>query len=103
VSHVLAPIVAKVFPRWEFHILVDYNFTWITAESNFQRPLSNLSLKTMLDVCRTHLTVRILHHRTSGFSVTRVTRKSIHLRASWYSSSESANRWQQMHLIALPI
>jgi hypothetical protein len=33
VSHVLAPMVAKVFPGGEFHILIDYNFTWITAES----------------------------------------------------------------------
>jgi hypothetical protein len=82
VSHVLAPAVAKVFPRGEFHILVDCNFTWITAESNFERPLSNLSMKTILDVCLTHLPVLILDHRTSGFSVTRVTGKSIHLRAS---------------------
>jgi uncharacterized membrane protein len=69
VSHVLAPMIAKIFPRGEFHILVDYNFTLITAESTFQSPLSNLSLKTILDVCFTHLTVLILHHRTSGFSV----------------------------------
>jgi hypothetical protein len=26
-SHVLAPMVAKVFPGREFYILVDYNFT----------------------------------------------------------------------------
>jgi hypothetical protein len=69
VSHVLAPMVAKVFPGGEFHILVDDNFTWITAESTFHRPLGNLSLKTILNVCLTHPTVLILHHRTSGFSV----------------------------------
>jgi hypothetical protein len=27
VSHVLAPMVTKVFPRGEFHILIDYYFT----------------------------------------------------------------------------
>jgi hypothetical protein len=42
VSHVLAPMVAKAFSRGEFHILADYSFTWITAESIFQRSLSNL-------------------------------------------------------------
>jgi hypothetical protein len=36
VSHVLAPMVAKVFPRGEFPIPVDYNFIWITAESTFK-------------------------------------------------------------------
>jgi hypothetical protein len=33
----------------------------------------------------------------------RITRKSIHSRASWYSSPKSANRRQQIHLIAFPI
>jgi hypothetical protein len=69
VSHVLALIIAKVFPGGEFHILVDYNFILTTAESTFQRPLNNLSLKTMLGVRLTHLTVLILHHQTSCFSV----------------------------------
>jgi hypothetical protein len=69
-SHILAPMVAKVFPGGEFHILVDYNFTWTTAESIFQRSLNNLSLKTILDLYLTHFTVLILRHRTSGFSVT---------------------------------
>jgi hypothetical protein len=68
-SYALAPMVAKVFPGGEIHILVDYNFTWGTAESTFQRPLSNLSLKTILYMSLTHLTVLFLHHRTSGFSV----------------------------------
>jgi hypothetical protein len=68
-NHVLAPMVAKVFPGGEFHILVDYNFTWITAESTFQRLLINLSLETILDMCLTRFTVLILHHQTSGFSV----------------------------------
>jgi hypothetical protein len=57
----------KFFPGGQFHILVDYKFTWITAESTFQRALSNLSLKTILDVCLTHVTVLVLHHRSSGF------------------------------------
>jgi hypothetical protein len=59
----------KFFPGGEFHILVNYNFTWITSESTFQRPLSNLSLKMILDMYLRHLTVLVLHHRTSGFSV----------------------------------
>jgi hypothetical protein len=37
VSHVLVPMVAKVFSGGESHILVDYNFTRITAESTFQK------------------------------------------------------------------
>jgi hypothetical protein len=68
-SYVLASMVAKVFPGGEFHIFFDYNFTWITTEPTFQRPLSNLSLKTILDVCLTYLTILILHHQTSGFLV----------------------------------
>jgi hypothetical protein len=59
----------KFCPGGEFHIFVNYNFTWITAESTFQRPLSNFSLGTILDVRLTHLIVLILHHRTSGFSI----------------------------------
>jgi hypothetical protein len=69
VSYVMAPMVAKIGSRGEFYMSVDYNFTWITVESIFQRPLNNLSLKTILDVCLTHLTVLILHHHTSRFSV----------------------------------
>jgi hypothetical protein len=69
VTHVLALMFAKAIPRGGFHILVDYNFTWITAKSTFQKPLSNLSLKTILDVRLTNFTILILHHRTSGFSI----------------------------------
>jgi hypothetical protein len=69
VTPVLALMLAKVFPQGEFDILVDYNFIWRTTESTFQRPLSNLALKTILDVRLTRLTVLILYHRTSGFSV----------------------------------
>jgi hypothetical protein len=57
----------KFFLGGKFHMLADYNFTWITGESTFQRSLSNLSLKTILEVCLTHLIVLILYHRTSGF------------------------------------
>jgi hypothetical protein len=69
VSHVLAPMIAKVFPGGEFHTRINDNFTWITAESTFQRRLNNFSLKTIFDMCFTHVTVLILHHRISGFSV----------------------------------
>jgi hypothetical protein len=64
-NHALAPMVAKVFPGGEFYILVDYNFAETTAEFTFQKPLSNLSLKIILNVCLPHFTVLILHYRTS--------------------------------------
>jgi hypothetical protein len=69
VIHVLSPMVAKVFSRGRIPRTRRLQLHLDNCRVHFQTLLSNLSLKTILDLWLTHLTVLIMHHRTSGFSV----------------------------------
>jgi hypothetical protein len=62
VSHVLAPMVGKVFPRRRIPHPRQLQLHLDNCRVHFSKATEQFSLKTISDVCLTHLTDLILHH-----------------------------------------
>jgi hypothetical protein len=67
--HFKVPLVEKIFPNGRNTHCHQLHLHLPNCLSAFQRPPNSLSRKITLCLFRSHLTVLILHRRTSGLSV----------------------------------